>query len=198
MPTVCESESASFLAQQEVWPHGFGDGFTGSCDQAVDDVKLRPLVPRFFEKVRKTDSCWLWRGAKNADGYGLISLNDISSGLRRVRRAHQVSWMIHYGDYDNALNVLHKCDVPSCVRPEHLWLGTRADNMQDMWTKDRHPKVQLKGERNPFSKLTDDQVILIRNQYSLGNVSLADLAAEFGVTFQTISRIVNRRIWKHL
>ena len=93
---------------------------------------------KFFAKVNKTDSCWLWTGAKWQDktkrrlGYGKA----YSCG--KIRKAHRVSWEISNGNIPDGLCVLHKCDVPLCVNPEHLFLGTVVDNVKDMVSKNRN------------------------------------------------------------
>ena len=76
--------------------------------------------------------CWLWTGATRAEGYGRIMIRS-----HVVDYAHRASWMIHYGDIPPLLNVCHKCDVKNCVNPEHLFLASQYDNMQDMVAKGR-------------------------------------------------------------
>ncbi len=94
----------------------------------------RPLIERFWEKVAKADGdgCWLWTGAIGKRwGYGTIK-----SGVR-TRSAHRVAWELTNGPIPAGLCVCHRCDTPACVRPTHLFLGTAADNMRDMYTKGR-------------------------------------------------------------
>ena len=88
-------------------------------------------VNRFWSNVRKTDSCWLWEGYRNY-GYGVFSVN------RRLMRAHRVSWIMAHGEIPKGLCVLHHCDVPACVRPDHLFIGSQADNVLDCIKKGRH------------------------------------------------------------
>lgn len=102
----------------------------------------RPCVPphryfppfRFFTKVTKTAGCWLWNASKDGKGYGVIGL---SVPVRRHGKAHRVSWELHKGAIPAGMAVLHKCDTPACVNPEHLFLGTQADNMRDCSAKGR-------------------------------------------------------------
>lgn len=89
-------------------------------------------VERFMSRVAvDPDGCWLWTGLADQHGYGRIHFEG------RVTRAHRVSWMIHEGPIPEGQKVLHRCDTPACVRPDHLFLGTQADNMADMNAKGR-------------------------------------------------------------
>lgn len=88
-------------------------------------------APRFTKHVEKTESCWLWRGAVDTAGYGDCWFRGRTTG------AHRVSWQIFRGEIPDGLFVLHKCDNPICVNPDHLFLGTHSDNMQDASAKGR-------------------------------------------------------------
>lgn len=90
------------------------------------------VLERFWSKVQKTDSCWLWKGAKNQFGYGFFRLGS------RNEVAHRVSYNWIKGEIPSGLLVLHTCDNPSCVNPDHLFIGTHSDNMRDMYRKKRH------------------------------------------------------------
>lgn len=98
-----------------------------------------PLVPmetRFWNKVYKhDDGCWEWAGGRDKDGYGTI--NRPGSPSMKIR-SHVYSWLLHFGPYHRSLLVCHSCDNPSCVRPDHLFLGTPRDNTLDMVAKGRH------------------------------------------------------------
>jgi hypothetical protein len=91
---------------------------------------------RFWEKVEKTSSCWIWLGAKNKFNYGEFFYKG------KVWKAHRISYLIENGEYDTSLNVAHKCDNPPCVRPDHLFLATQKQNMVDMVEKRRHGSGQ--------------------------------------------------------
>src|SRR4030043_361681 len=86
---------------------------------------------RFWNKVNKTDDCWIWTAYCNKKEYGCFKFQDKSE------LAHRVSWIIHNGPIPNGLHVLHKCDNPPCVRPDHLFLGTDKDNANDRISKGR-------------------------------------------------------------
>ena len=93
------------------------------------------LEERFWAKVKKTDGCWVWTGSAQHNGYGYLHIGDKTN--RKPMRAHRVSWELHNGPIPTGLWVLHRCDNPPCVRPEHLWLGDRTDNMRDCAAKGR-------------------------------------------------------------
>jgi hypothetical protein len=149
------------------------------------------LAERFWSKVDKAGECWLWIGWKDADGYGQISLGGRSG--RRVG-AHVAAWLLAHGQLP-ALQVLHRCDNPACVRAEHLFLGTQRDNMQDMVRKGR--KAVRAGEENPQAKLTEEQIEEVRSSYVPGVVTQRQLSRQYGVSQSTISEIVNHKAWKN-
>lgn len=138
-------------------------------------------IPRFWAKVDKTETCWLWTGAKVPNGYGAISI-----GHAKPYQAHRFSWEMHFGPIPNEMQVCHKCDVRLYVRPDHLFLGTRKDNMQDM---------AQKGRQN--CKLNPEKIQDIRQRFANG-VSAKSLASEFHVDKSMIYLIVKRRWWSHV
>lgn len=89
------------------------------------------LKDRFYGKIKKTKTCWYWTACVSSFGYGQISVNGKSVG------AHRISWEIHNGSILDGLHVLHKCDNPPCVNPDHLFLGTNKDNVEDRYVKGR-------------------------------------------------------------
>ena len=143
-------------------------------------------MDRFYNKVNTSDpsGCHLWTAYKNADGYGRFALNE------KNRRAHRVAWELVKGTIPAGLCVLHKCDVRACVNPEHLFLGTAADNVRDMMEKGRSGK----GEANGPAKLTEAAVLAIRAD----SRSLRKIAADYGVHWTTVSRIKIRKLWRHI
>jgi len=88
-------------------------------------------MDRFWNKVDKTDSCWLWTGAKSSSGYGHLNIN------KKTIKAHRFSYEMHFGKFDLNKIILHSCDNPLCVNPAHLSLGTKKDNGADMASKNR-------------------------------------------------------------
>lgn len=146
---------------------------------------------RFWEKVRKTGSCWTWTGQRHDHGYGRL---ETYVPKRIVYLAHRLSWEIHFGPIPEGLQVLHKCDNPPCVNPDHLFLGTHLDNMNDMRRKGRN----VRGERLPHSKLTTAAVLDIRARYAKGNVTQQALADHFGVSNSQINGVIHRNAWKHV
>lgn len=106
--------------------------------KGVQGFVARPLSERFWRYVVKTDGCWIWIGATASFGYGRIQREGGKQG--KADRAHRVSWLLHYGEIPLGMWVLHQCDEPSCVRPDHLFLGTHTDNMLDMAAKGRSTK----------------------------------------------------------
>jgi hypothetical protein len=98
---------------------------------------MKTVEERFFEKVNITDSCWIWIGTPNRDGYGRMSVN------KKQYLAHRLSYQIHKGEISNDLCVCHTCDNPSCVNPEHLWIGTHQNNVTDKVNKNRHAKGKM-------------------------------------------------------
>lgn len=109
-----------------------------SCDhqQCINpDHVLATIVDRFWSMVHKSDGCWLWTG-DTSGGYGAIK------DAGRKIMAHRFSYKLHYGPIEDGKLVLHQCDVPQCVRPDHLFVGTDADNQRDCFTKGRGGRRQ--------------------------------------------------------
>ncbi len=148
---------------------------------------------KFWERVQKTDGCWLWTGAKNGGGYGVFHLGR-QDGKQLRAGAHRYSYALHNGPIPAGMDVLHKCDNPACVNPDHLFLGTQADNDADRNAKGR----QAKGARMGAAKLTEGQVLAIRRAYADGRAKLKKLAAEYGVSAMQIWRVVSRQQWTYL
>jgi HNH endonuclease len=145
----------------------------------------------FWEKVRTVNECWEWTAAKNKHGYGLFGAG--SKG--EIIVASRWSYMEANGDIPKGLCVCHKCDNPSCVRPDHLFLGTRTENHRDMMSKGRNGSS--KGEKNGCSKLTEEQVTGIRTSYGRGE-SVANLAQQFSISRTGIRNILIGKTYPHV
>lgn len=141
---------------------------------------------RFWRHVNKGADCWLWTGALDRYGYGRAN-----RGVPSLRTgAHRVSWEIVNGEVSAGLFVCHRCDVPACVNPAHLFLGTNAENLADALKKGRIRR----GEEQGCAVLTEAQVIEIRWRLAVGDDGRA-LAREFGVAEMTVSSIKSGRTW---
>lgn len=148
----------------------------------------RPAIDRFWEKVNKTEGCWNWTGGTNWDFYGVMKVDG------RNVIASRFSWQIHFSPIPAGMRVCHKCDNPRCVRPDHLFLGTDADNSRDMVQKGR----QVRGEKNGPAKLTSPQVMSIRREYACGNTTYSKLAIKYSIHRGTIQQIILGKSWRHL
>lgn len=176
----------------------------------LESQELSPtIVERFYDKFIVEGTCWIWKGALSKSTtsdeqwkYGMMFARwhgDRTNGKTVTVRAHIVSWIIHRGPIPNGLHVLHNCpggDNPLCVNPDHLKLGTHADNMADMKAKGR-ANGGTKGEANHFAILTKDSVLEIRRLAELG-IRRTTLSAQFGISVHHVTSIVARRAWRWL
>lgn len=133
--------------------------------------------------------CRIYTGGAVPRGYGVLSVNG------RQRYAHRVSWELQNGPIPDGMHVLHSCDVPACINPDHLFLGTDADNVSDKMSKGRH--VAAHGVRAGSAKLTEKDVCDIRGMYVRNSRQFGTtaLGARYGVDPSTICTIVNRKTW---
>ena len=157
---------------------------------ATDEQKLEK-IRQTFEKyvIRNGDYCWKWKGCITTNGYAAISV------YRDKRNAHRISWLIHNGKIPIGKYVCHKCDNKECTNPDHLFIGTNRDNQQDLVRKGKNNN--LRGNRAPWSKLTEKQV---REIYKLfyESITLDKIAKIYKVSRATISHIKNGKSWKHV
>lgn len=164
----------------------------------------RPLPERFWEKVIRGEGCWEWTGHRSRTGYGMIGL----PRSRRVERVHRVSWSLTNGPIPIGRQVLHHCDNRACVRPDHLFLGTQADNIADMDHKGRrrtlsgadHPARRLgarTGERNGRAKLEEGDIRHIRELRGLG-LYYREIASAYAVSVPTIQHVISGKNWSHV
>jgi hypothetical protein len=142
----------------------------------------------FDNAVPITESgCWLWDRSLSAKGYGWATFEGV------VRRAHRLSFEAFRGLIPRGMLVCHRCDVRSCVNPEHLFLGTAKDNALDAVSKGR----TLVGEKNPRTSLNADSVKSIRSLYA-GGAKIAHIARAFGLKHSATSAICKGISWKYL
>jgi len=130
--------------------------------------------------------CWLWDGSTKKDGYGQFGIG----GSGKTRSAHRVSYELYKGPIPNGYFVCHKCDNPACVNPDHLFVGTPGENTAD---RDAKGRTAL-GEKNGKSKLTEQQVKLIRES----NLSERKIAAMLGFHRGTINAVRRGKTWSHV
>jgi hypothetical protein len=148
--------------------------------------RLDTLRERFLKKVVVSETCWGWNGAlwgRQSCKYGEID----------QQMAHRVSWELFVGPIPKGKLVLHACDNPPCTRPDHLFLGTHMDNMQDKIRKGR----DTRGEKVNTARLSPEQITTIRSAYALGRTQTL-LAEDFSVGQPHISSIIRRAAWKHI
>lgn len=157
------------------------------CD-IVDS--MRPSYERFCKKITvESTGCWIWSGKTNSRGYGMFPFNGVST-----HSAHRASWIMNRGPIPTGICVLHKCDTPKCVNPEHLFLGTNADNVADKVSKNRQARgadMARFGSDNPRTRLSDSDVSEIRSLYAARSKSQTQMAIDFGVHLMTIHKIVH-------
>ncbi len=148
-------------------------------------------ISRFWAKVQKTEACWIWQAARQRKGYGRFGIKKLTVS------AHRFSWILVRGEIPLGLCICHHCDNPPCVNPDHLFLGTNADNTRDSINKGRLSLNAVHGEAHPNNKLLASTVLAIRREVVVG-ISMRELARRYNVSHVTIQRIVHREIWIHL
>jgi len=144
---------------------------------------FKPILERFWERVEKSEGCWEWKGGKSTRGYGVFG---------KVQ-AHRFSWELHNGPIPEGLCVCHRCDNHSCIRPDHLFLGTQLDNMRDRKAKGRY--IGLAGEKNPKAKIKEEQVRQIRAMLDQ-KVKCPKVAKALGISVYIVEGIASGRSWR--
>jgi len=157
----------------------------------------RDVIERFEASTERVPmcGCWLWTGAQDRYGYGRFWVEG------RLMKAHRAAWTMFRGPIPEGRWVLHRCDVPGCVNPDHLFLGDRADNMTDMARKGRqvfqaNPEKIRRGERGPGARITDAQAEEAMRAVAAGE-SLGSVARRLGVTKGAIWAMKTGRIRRH-
>lgn len=171
-------------------------------------MQLPPEIEsRFWSKVDRKgpDECWLWRTAVDRYGYGQFHMN------RTNNRAHRMAFQLAVRLLASNELALHRCDVPACCNPAHLFPGSAKDNSDDMIRKGRsrsprgddhytrrRPDLVRRGEKSANSKVTAEQVMTMRSEYQRGGVKQKDLAVKYGISKQQASLILRGDSWTHL
>jgi len=139
---------------------------------------------RFWDKVEKTDTCWLWKGNKNNCGYGYFW-----NGEKRVL-AHRYSFEMMFGVIKNC--VLHSCDVRLCVRPDHIFDGTRQDNMKDMISKGRAKHPSMRGK---WTKLNPEHYKEIKTLWP--EMTLHEIGSKFGISYAHVWGVLHGKVGEY-
>lgn len=153
--------------------------------------KRKSIEDRVWAKVQKQNGCWPWTGSTTSDGYGRIYAGGGNGAPMLIVRTHRIAWESVNGPIPDGKKVLHRCDNPPCCNPDHLFLGTQADNIHDMYTKGRNRNTGPLGEASSAAKLTADQVRVIRSR-----TSSMKLAEEFGISYRHLRQIKTGVRWK--
>lgn len=157
----------------------------------MDTAEKRASLLRHIEKYsipEPNSGCWLWTGRLSTNGYGRLQRHG-----KRLQ-AHRAAYEAARGPIPPGLLVCHRCDMRSCVNPDHLWLGTCADNLRDMSAKGRGGKSPVYGEANGNSRLTAGDVLKIYADRRPQRV----IAAEFGIDRSNVGQIKRGLIWSQL
>lgn len=149
--------------------------------------RRRSVADRFWEKVKKTRTCWIFPCSPSRDGYGRIRID------YKLRKASRVAWGLQVGPIPTGLDVLHHCDNRLCVRRKHLFLGTHADNNRDCVSKKRH----CFGSRNGRAVLDERKIIRIRVLHAQGS-TVRELIEKFGSSKSRILAVINKTNWRHV
>lgn len=144
---------------------------------------------KFMKLVNTVNSCWIWTGRKDRDGYGTFNHNG-----HRIQ-AHRISYAIYNGKTPSNLYVCHTCDNPTCVNPQHLFLATQQDNMDDM----KHKNRSNIGSKSPTAKLIENDIYdIIIDIYNNKYLTVNDVSTKYNVEYQTIMLLLDGKTWTHV
>lgn len=173
---------------------GYGQSFKKqTCSRACTNTFRAGIDPiaRFWSHVDQSggdNACWPWMLSRHRQGYGRLAWDG------KQELAHRVAYFLTRGVWPTG-DVRHTCDFPPCCNAAHLIDGTTKENVDDMFSKDRH---HHRGMANPNVALTEDDVRRIRRLYATGDYSQQAIADVYGVHQTTISSIVHRALWSHV
>jgi len=198
-PRVCPVCNQHFLALDYRAKAGKAICCSLQCSNKYRKIPAKERFLRFVPMDKPVDACWIWLGATYSNGYG-----NFFDGTGHAL-AHRFAWELNFGPIPPEMHCCHKCDVRACVNPNHLFIGSRADNMRDMVIKHRsasgerhyshtNPASVLRGEHAPGAKLTNAQAQEIRVLSKAGGKGI-DIAAMYGVLPSTISNILNGKTY---
>lgn len=148
-------------------------------------LTLPERMEKYIERIPES-GCWIWIGSTQNKGYGAIRIN------HKTYQAHRVMWEIRNGKIPEDMCALHRCDIPSCVNPYHLFLGTQRDNVHDTINKKR--RNDARGERHGRAILTEQQVLNIRKDSRIHSV----IGRDYGVSKSAIKHVKSLETWKHV
>lgn len=155
-----------------------------------DQRARRNTVDDVFAFAKPVESgCWEWTKALSTKGYGVFTIED------RWTLAHRAAFISRNGPIADEMLVLHRCDNPKCINPDHLFLGSHSDNMKDCISKGRRPPKT--GSRNKMSRFKEADIIEMRAMRSQGAM-IKDIAKKFSTSKNHVSAILNRRSWSHV
>jgi hypothetical protein len=182
---ICRCECG---VEKSVWDSGLKSNRIRSCGclrSTHRETYKEDSKKRFLEKIKIKNECWEWIRRKHRQGYGQFGYK------RKYMLAHRASWILFKGDIPENMSICHKCDNPSCVNPEHLFIGTHADNMIDAFMKNRK---STKGYKHPRSKVTNETIEKIFKLRAKGMTQLA-IGLICGICQHMVSKILRKKHW---
>ena len=193
----CEKKSGANGKKSPCSMHRARIARHGSPDVVLPPRSTPPISGHgYLERyvpTREAGKCWEWTGPLDSRGYG-VARSVRSGGNRGPARAHRVVYEALDGEIPEGKLLMHSCDNPRCVNPEHLTPGTDAENLADMRRKGR----SARGEKHRAAKMTEAQVMEARRKYATGQYTIAALAAEYGLTSGPAYQMLRGITWKHL
>jgi hypothetical protein len=198
----CLNCEKTFHLPQSSIKRGFGKYCSWKCRE---DHHVSTEENRFWANVQKTDKCWIWIGRRTKQGYG--SFSGLRQGLgvfpengRISTSAHRFSWKFKNGPIPNGLDVLHYCDTPPCVNPDHLWLGTDLDNMRDKVRKGRQNSPS--GIEHYHAHMTSEDAIRAmrkeNTKFPMENSTVLRISQKYGVSANVVRNVIYRKSYKNV